>query len=170
MRRVPSPGFRMATGLLLVAATLAPIHAQIAVLPAEVSSVLSELGGFTADDLAALQAGQVIARSDTNPALLEASVVAAVGIASAKERTLAYYRTLISYIDGQVTTGYGVFSRPPSENDVKSLHLDRADLTDLESCVPGDCAIRLRAAAPDATPPAIEWGTADAAARATAWV
>src|SRR5262245_15636968 len=167
--------FRAASAFLIASlaiASLAPAvpRAQTPGTPADIATVLTELGGFTADDLGLLESGQVIAKSETTPALLEASVIAAVRIASARQRTVDYYRTLISYIDGQITTGYGVFSRPPAENDLKTLNLDRGDLADLANCVPGDCGIRIKAAAPDAPAPAIDWSAADATPKANAWV
>ena len=107
------------------------VAAQSSTTPPEIASALTDVAHFTSDDIALLEAGQVIVRTETFPDLLEASVVAAVRINSQKDRTLAYFKTLVSYVDGQVTTGYGTFARPPGETDLKSLTLDRGDLADL---------------------------------------
>ncbi len=154
---------------LFATATVLGARAQGATTPAEIAALLTELGGFSAADLESLQSGQVIARTETNPDLLEAGVVAAVKIATPKDRALTYFKTLISYVDGSVTTGYGVLSRPPAAADLKALSLARADIGDLENCVPGDCAIRVRAAAPGAPPPAVDWTAVDATGLANAW-
>lgn len=161
---------RAAATVALAAVALTGLSAQKPATPDEVTAALTDAAHFTADELASIETGRVISKTETFPELLEASVVAAVKIRSQKDRTLAYFKTLISYVDGQITTGYGTFSRPPSEDDLKTLTIARSDVSDLRSCVPGDCALRLRAAAPGTAPPAVDWAAPDATAQASAWV
>src|SRR5262245_59607316 len=84
-------------------------------IPADLSSALTRAAPFTPTELATLQSGQVITRTEASPENLEASVVTAVKIATTRDRAADYFRLLVSYVDGQVTVGRGVFSRPPGE-------------------------------------------------------
>src|SRR4249920_132372 len=99
--------------LILVTLPHSQTSAQGANVPADVSSLLTKVAGFGSTDVASLQAGRVITRTEESPELLEGSVVTAVKIATTKERALDYFRLLVSYVDGQVTLAYGTFSRPP---------------------------------------------------------
>ncbi len=139
-----------------------------AAVPRDTSSLLTRMG-FGEADLTLLREGGVITRTESSPENLEASVVAAVRIATPHERTLAYFHQLVSYVDGQVTTGYGTFSRPPTESDISKLTLDTTELTDLRSCQPALCEIRIGSAAHTEIALALDWSAADASARAQAW-
>lgn len=138
-------------------------------VPREVSSLLTRMG-FGEADLTLLREGSVITRTESSPENLEASVVTAVRIATPHERTLAYFHQLVSYIDGQVTTGYGTFGKPPAESDLAGLKLDTADLSDLRACLPTLCDIRVGSASPAEIAQAVDWNAADASTRALGWV
>jgi hypothetical protein len=143
--------------------------AQTSSVPADVASLLTRVG-FTTDDLTSLQQGRVIAKTESSPELLEAAVVTAIRIATTEDRTLAYFHQLVSYVDGQVTSGYGTFQRPPRDSDIARLTLDSADLADLRTCQPTLCDVRVGAAAPDEISRAVDWSAPDAAERAAAWL
>src|SRR4030095_884514 len=64
---------------------------------------------FTADEIAGLEAGDVVARA-TLAGQEEIGVVAAVKICVPRDRVLDYYGQMISYVDGSVTLGFGRFS------------------------------------------------------------
>jgi len=126
--------------------------------------------GFGDADLTLLGDGGVITRTESSPDNLEASVVTAVRISTPHERTLAYFHQLVSYVDGQVTTGYGTFGKSPVESDLGSLTLDTADLTDLRGCQPALCDVRVGSATPAEIAQSVDWNAADAPARAQTWV
>jgi hypothetical protein len=164
------PVTRILSCAFLVIAT--PGHgaaAQSGDVPAEIASLLTGVGGFGSADLASLQSGRVITRTEEAPELLEGSVVTAVKIATTKERALDYFRLLVSYVDGQVTLAYGTFSRPPVEADLARLDLDTTDLSDLRACRPGACEITIGAATPADMSRALDWTAVDSGARASAW-
>jgi hypothetical protein len=137
-------------------------------VPRDVASLLTS-AGFLDSDLALLRDGNVITRTQSSPENLEASVVTAVRIATPHERTLAYFHQLVSYVDGQVTTGYGTFKRPPADTDLNALTFDSADLADLRACQPALCGVRIGAVAPADIAQAVDWNAPDAPARAQTW-
>jgi hypothetical protein len=145
------------------------LTAQAPGVPADIVTLLTRVGGFSSDDITALDQGRVITRADASPENLEASVVTAVRIATDKERTFAYFQQLVSYVDGKVTTGYGAFSRPPAESDVRRFTLDSSDLADLRACQPASCDLRFGTATPAEISRAVDWLAPDANERAQTW-
>ena len=146
-----------------------PVPAQETSVPADISRALTRAAPFTPAQLASLQSGQVITRTEASPENLEASVVTAVKIGTTKDRTADYFHVLVSYVDGQVTVARGVFSQPPGESDVVKLSLDSADLTDLAACRPDLCDIRIAGATPAEIAEAVQSRSADTPEHATAW-
>lgn len=137
-------------------------------VPRDVASLLTS-AGFSDSELALLRDGTVITRTQSSPENLEASVVTAVRIATPHERTLTYFHQLVSYVDGQVTTGYGTFRRPPAETDLSALTFDSAELADLRDCQPALCSMRVGAVAPADIAQAVDWNASDASAQAQTW-
>jgi hypothetical protein len=117
--------------------------------------------GFAAEDLAALDAGQVIARSETAKGTGEIVAIAAVKIRAPRDRTLAYYGEMVKFVDGKVTLAFGRFSTPPVAADVAGLAFDRGEVDDMKSCRPGDCDVRVGGAGLEALRTAIDWSATD---------
>jgi len=142
----------------------------IAALPADVGTYLKTVGKFTPADLAALEAGTVIANAEQGSTDTEMVTIAAVKIRSARDRTAKYYGDFVSFVDGQVTLGFGRFSRPPALADVNGVTLDADDVAALKACRPGDCDLRISGAGIEKIRSTINWSAADAGTRATAAV
>ena len=147
----------------------APSASQETGVPTAISRALTRAAPFTASELASLQSGQVITRTEASPENLEASVVTAVKIATTGDRAAEYFRLLVSYVDGQVTVGRGVFSRPPRDADVEKLSLDAGDVSDLAACRPDLCDIRIAGTTAADIAQAVQSKTADTPEHATAW-
>jgi len=113
-----------------------PAPAPETSVPADVARALTRAEPFTPAELASLQSGQVITRTEASPENLEAAVVTAAKINTTQDRTADYFHLLVAYVDGQVTVARGVFSRPPVESDVAKLSLDASDVSDLTACRP----------------------------------
>jgi hypothetical protein len=131
-----------------VAAGLAIVAADIAAMPQApplVSSYLTSAAGFTASDLNALEAGQVLSNVVSKDEDAEIAVTGAVKIRASRAFVLQYYNQMISYVDGRVTLQYGTFSRPPALADVRGLTFEPGDVQALKSCQPGDCDLKLGA-------------------------
>jgi hypothetical protein len=149
---------RLACGLLTtVVATASPIAAAGR---DEARGYLGKVG-FTGADLSALDAGQVIARSETDKATGEIVAIAAVRIGAPRDRTLAYYGEMVKYVDGKVTLAFGRFSTPPMISDVAGLAFDRGEIDHMKSCRPGNCDVRLGGAGLDMLRTAIDWNVPD---------
>lgn len=154
------------TPLLVLAALSATVPAAFpspGAIPPDVARYLTTTAKFTDADLANLEAGQVISRVEEGSTKNEMIAIAAVKIASARERVAAYYGQMVAYVDGDVTLGFGKFSTPPSMNDVTTLRLDQADVDALRTCRPGDCDLRIGAAGIATIRDGIEWSAPDAA-------
>jgi hypothetical protein len=146
----------------------APSASQESV-PVDVARALTRAAPFTPADLSALQSGQVITRTEASPENLEASVVTAVKIGATGDRTSDYFHLLVSYVDGQVTVGRGVFSHPPNEGDLAKLSLDAGDVSDMAACRSDLCDIRLAGATASEIAQAVQSKAADTAEHASAW-
>lgn len=146
------------------------LGAQSPGMPADILRVVQDAGGFTADDIAALQAGRVAVKTTVSADNLEAFVVAAVRIGSTGPRTLDYFHQLTSYVDGQTTLAYGFFEQPPAEANLSRLSLDPDDLTDLANCGDDSCEVRMPGRMPEEARGALDWRASDAAPRANAWM
>lgn len=120
--------------------------------------------GFTPEEIARFEAGEVAARADTVGSE-EIVAVAAVKIRAPRDRVLNYYGQMISYVDGAVTLAFGRFSVPPRLDDVKDLSFDDNEVGDLRSCKPGGCDIRLSGAGIEALQNAIDWSAPDSVRR-----
>ena len=166
------PGLVRAAALLVVAATVAAAAsptAQLPATPADVTAALQTKAHFTADDFAALNAGRVAVRTETSTENLEAVVVAAVQVRAALDRVTAYFRQLVSFEDGAVTLRFSVFGTPPKTDDLARLMIDADDLSDLRSCRPRDCNLRVGTRGAAEIGRAIDWSAPDAGERAAAW-
>ena len=149
----------------MAAALLSAAMAQPA---SNVRDELVKVGGFSAKEAAAFDAGGVIARVAPGADDREVAALAAVRIRAAKDATLSYFNQFISYEDGSVTLQYGRFSRPPVAGDLARLTLDRADVDALRTCRPGDCDIRVGGAIVGELQKAVDWKAPDAATKVTA--
>lgn len=140
-----------------------------ATLPVEVTWILSDAAEFPAEQLAAVRRGEVIAKTETSSNDFEASAVAAVRVATTKQRAVDYFHQLLAYEDGQVTLQFGTVSNPPRAEDFSRLTIDRDDFDDLKACRPGRCDVRVGAAATRTLATAVDWRAPDAAERLNEW-
>jgi len=154
--------------LLACAAAMSTI-AQPAPLPADLTWLLQQGALFTSDQVADLNAGKVISRTDVSRDDREAAAAAIVRISSPMERVAAYFHQMVSYEDGEVTLGFGTFSRPPGAPDLARLKLDADDVEDLQSCRPGRCNVRMGGASMADVRSAVDWKSPGAVDRASEW-
>ena len=160
----------LASALLSVAAIVLPSPDAMQGLPADIDRFLRTTAKFADADLASLAAGRVITRIEKGSTDTEVAVIAAVKILSPRARTAQYDGQFVAYVDGQVTLGFGRFSRPPALADVKDLALDRNEIAALRSCRPGDCDLRMPGTAIETLRSKVDWKAADADARVNALI
>lgn len=152
-----------AAGVVALALTALTVAAGAQALPPEVQQYLGGVAKFSPAELAALEAGQVIAKVAPGGAEGEVVAMAAVKIRTPRKQVVAYYAQMVSYVDGEVTKGFGRFSNPPTLADVKDMSLDAADIKHLQSCQPRDCDLRLGGAALPKLRAAVDWSGPDPA-------
>jgi hypothetical protein len=138
-------------------------------LPAEADAYLRK-AGFTAAELASLAGGQVIARVESTGDTGELFTVGAVSVRSTREQTAAYYDQLISYVDGQVTLGFGRFTNPPTLENVKTLTLDDDEIDAIRTCKPRDCDLQISGEGLQTIRREIDWKAPDVMLRVQAAV
>jgi hypothetical protein len=114
----------------------------VSALPKDVAAYLEKAAAFAPERIAALQAGQVIARTATDDAG-EVTILGAVRIRTTKEHVQLYFDEYLKYEDGESVLRVGRFSTPPVPADVERLELERGDIEALRSCKPGDCSVRI---------------------------
>jgi hypothetical protein len=158
----------LAAGLAALIAMALPLSARMLAVPADVQQYLSGVAKFSAAEVSSLEAGKVIAKVAPGGVAGEVVAVAAVKIQAARKQVVAYYGQMVSYVDGEVTRGFGRFSNPPVLADVQRMSLDAADIAHLKSCQPKDCDLRLGGAAVAKVRAAVDWSGADPAGQVNA--
>jgi hypothetical protein len=146
-----------------LAVLLLPLALVARALPNDVKQYLVGVAKFTPAEASSLEAGKVIAKLAPGGVEGEVVTVAAVKIQTSRKQVVAYYGQMISYVDGQVTKGFGRFSNPPTLADVANMSLDAADIAHLKSCQPRDCDLRLGGAALPKVRAAVNWNGPDPA-------
>lgn len=149
--------------------------AGIVVLPSrsdvtpQVGSLLRNVGGFTAAEIAAVGRGEAVAkilRTDRR----EVAVFGAVQIRGRRDRLIDRYRDVTNLRKSDIVLQIGTFSRPPRTGDLSALTFEDYDLDAPKNCVPGDCPVRLSADMMTRMRAAVKWGTPDARQQsAAAW-
>ena len=145
--------------ILGFAMLVAPAEQSADLTRQEVRAILIRQG-FEEQDLATLEAGQVIALSRT-AGKGEILTAGAVKVNASRERVLRYYGQLTSYVDGDVTMAFGRFSDPPVLADVEGLAFGPDEIDELQSCRVGDCDIKLSGAALERLRTTIDWNAPD---------
>lgn len=134
----------------------------------EVTHYLKDIAKFSADEVASLDAGQVIAKTESSADEGEIAVVGAVRIRASKERVADYFHLLVTYVDGEVTLQIGELHNPPRPQDVAALTLPDDDVRNLRDCKPGDCDVKLGGAGLAEIQSAINWNAPDATSQINA--
>ena len=151
--------------LIVVGGLLSSMNSLSGSAQTPVGSELMRVGGFTAAEVAKFDEGEVIARVAPGENSREVAVLGAVRIRTPKENTLSYFTQFLSFEDGAVTLQFGRFSQPPVVADVARLTLDDDDVKGLRNCQPGDCDLRIGAAAMREFGQTVNWTMPDAAAQ-----
>lgn len=152
-----------AAGLIALVLTSLTAAARAQTAPKDVQQYLVGVAKFTTAEAASLEGGKAIAKLAPGGAEGEVVAVAAVKIRTPRKQVVAYYGQMVSYVDGQVTKGFGKFSNPPSLADVKGMTLDAGDVAHLKSCKPRDCDLRVGGAALPKVRAAVNWNGPDPA-------
>jgi hypothetical protein len=150
----------MACALLVVAA-LSTAQAASAV-----DALFRQKLGFSAADIKAFDGGAAVVRSLDTPVREELAHIAAVRVAASPAGLLGRFRDIVRFEQGPGIPQIGRFSDPPRIEDLAALTLPAPDLTALRACQPGNCDLKLSAAAMQRFRDDVDWMAPDAAEQA----
>lgn len=153
-------------GLRLGAAILVAATFVTAQSGSTVDSLLREKMGFSADDLRALDAGSAVIKSLDTPIREELAYVGVVYADAPPERFIERFRDIERFEAGRGIPKIGRFGSPPRLEDLESLVLPATDVEALSQCHPGDCDVKLSAAAMSRFRDEVDWSSPNAVGQA----
>lgn len=121
---------------------------------------------FSTADLRALDAGAAVISSLETPVREELAHFGVVYIDALHERFIERFRDIERFESGPGIPHIGRFSNPPRLEDLASLTLPAADVAALPRCRPGNCDVKLSAAAMRRFQNDVNWSSRDAARQA----
>jgi hypothetical protein len=165
-RDSPGPVLPALSGLWLVPALLVAVASPAAQPGSFVDNLLRREMRFSAADLRALGAGAAVIKSLETPVGQELAHFGVVYVDATTERFIERFRDIERFESGPGIPQIGLFSNPPRLEDLASLTLPAKDVTALMSCRPGDCDVKLSAAAMSRFQNRVNWSSPNAARQA----
>jgi hypothetical protein len=153
-------GLGLGTPLLIAVASLAAQSGSIA------DNLLRQKMGFSASDLLTLDAGSAVIKSLDTPVREELAYVGVVYIDTPAEHFIDRFRDIERFERGPGIPQIGSFGSPPQLEDLASLTLPATDVKALPQCRPGDCDVKLSAAAMRRFRNEVDWSSLNAAHQA----
>jgi len=148
----------------MIAAAIAAAPSANHIEPA-LRSLLAKQLKFSASDLSELERGDILTHTLGASGPGEIAAVAATWIDASAAEFIAAFRDIVHFKQGDEVLQIGLFSDPPTLEDIKALTITSDDF-DGRACHVGDCPIRLPADAIRRIEHDIDWRAADANAQA----
>ena len=126
--------------------------------------------GFSAADLRARDAGEAVVKTLDTPVRRELAYFGVVNIDAPTDRFVSRFGDIERFERGPGIPQIGRFGVPPRLEDLASLTLPAKDVTALTRCRPGDCDVKLPAAAMTRFHNQVNWSSPNAALQANAVV
>jgi hypothetical protein len=126
----------------------------------DLRKALTERAAFGADQIAALERGEPVAKVIRSNDPREVAVCGVIEIASDPETALKAFQLSLSLKQNSILQS-GRFTNPPRVEDLASLTLSDADIVDLKTCTVGDCKLKLSAAMIHRFQKSIDWNAID---------
>ncbi len=152
-------GIGLAAGLLIVVASPAAQSGPFG------DDLLRKLG-FSVADVRALHGGAAVVKRLETPVRQELAYVGVVYVDAPIERFVERFRDIEQFASVPGTLQIGRFNTPPRLGDLASLTLPAKDLEALPRCHPGDCEVKLSAAAMTRFKQQVKWSAPTAARQA----
>src|SRR4030095_4183113 len=131
----------------------------------DLRKALAERAAFGADQMAALERGEPVAKLIPSNDPREVAVCGVIKIPSDPETALKAFQLSLSLKQNSILQS-GKFTNPPRIEDLASLTLSDDDIADLKTCAVGDCKLRLSAAMIHSFQKSIDWNAIDYKERA----
>jgi len=146
---------------LIAASTIAAGHAETIV-----GAFSTWKTGLSASDVRALEAGSAVIQSLDTPIREELAYVGMVYVDVPTDRFMGRFRDIVQFEHGPGVPQIGRISDPPRLEDLESLTLPAVDVEALARCRPGQCDVKLSAAAMRRFQDEVNWSAPNAAHRA----
>jgi hypothetical protein len=127
---------------------------------------LRDTMGFSAGDVADVDAGRAIARQMKTREAVDVNIFGAVRINGSVDAFLRLLQDIDSFERKLGILQAAKFHDPPLLSDLDGLTLDQADVDALAQCEPGDCGLQLSATALARLRKDVSWQAPDAKAQA----
>ena len=118
---------------------------------------------FSAADLRALHAGSAVVESLDTPVRQELAHFGAVYVEAPTGRFIERFRDIERFESGPGIPQIGRFGSPPRLEDLASLTLPADEVSELATCRPGDCDVKLSAAAMKRFRTRVNWSSPNTA-------
>jgi len=153
---------------MVAAFWLVGVQAQAQELPAGLAAFLRAGAGLDSAQVEAVRRGEAVVTVLDTELSREIAVfgIAAVGLSREE-----YVRRVLDFGDSTRTptrVRFGIFSRPPAPADVRDVVIAQRDVNELKGCRPGDCVMKLPAAAMAQLHEEGNWSAGDAQAQVSA--
>jgi hypothetical protein len=129
--------------------------------PGDVRQIWQSVGGFTPQQIAAVERGDPVAKV-LHTDRREIAIVGAVRVRGPREPLIARYRDISNLRKSSLVLQVGAFGRPPRTEDLEPLAFEPYDLDAPKECRPGQCAIRASADAMVRMRAGVNWEAPDA--------
>ncbi|MCM3902377.1 MAG: hypothetical protein ND866_11775 [Pyrinomonadaceae bacterium] len=126
----------------------------------DLRKALAERAAFGADQIAALERGEPVAKLIPSNDPREVAVCGVIEIPSDPETALKAFQLSLSLKKNSILQS-GKFTNPPRVEDLASLTLSDTDIADLKMCTVGDCKVKLSAAMIHRFQKSIDWKAID---------
>lgn len=129
--------------------------------------LLREQAAFEAGDLAALDNGESVIKLLRVKDKRQIAVIGIVRLQNVHEISMPELRESLSQKSNRSVLGSGVFSTPPSVQDLGSLTIEDRDIEDIKKCVVGSCKLKLSAEMINRLRSEVDWNAPDHESQAT---
>ncbi|MGI8668484.1 MAG: hypothetical protein ACR2J3_01405, partial [Aridibacter sp.] len=127
----------------------------------KVKKVLMDGAGFTKNDLAELEKGEIIVKELQTGNDGEVAFCGAIKLDAPRDVVFAAFRRAVEKQRKEVSEERGIFSNPPTLVNLKKLTIDKSEIGSLKDCKDGDCSWSLSSEMIGKFN-AIDWTAADA--------
>jgi hypothetical protein len=127
----------------------------------DLQRALTQGAAFNADQIAALERGDLVVKLIPSSDPRELGVCGAMEVSSDPETALKAFQLSFSQLNQSSILQSGKFSNPPRVDDLGSLTLTFRDIEDLKRCSVGDCNLKLSAVMIRRFQKSIDWNAID---------
>lgn len=128
----------------------------------KVQNVLKNGAGFTGDDLARLEKGEIIVKQLETKNSGEVAFCGVLKLQASRDVVFSAFRRAVEKQRQEVSEENGLFRNPPVTADLAKLSIDKSDIRGLEDCKIGDCSWSLSTDLINRMAKEIDWSAADA--------